>query len=283
MCRTIFVEWRKKCIYNFIFGCRQIIVREGGKKDFKRLLGKFREIVRWRPLEGRYPMINPGSKPDQRHLKPDKNYCIYSVEIFCKNLDKNKNSIRKVIKECENGIIDQHSQAPHIQVHMRAVHKQSTICVHPWAVHTSLPPATKLGQGNVFTGVCDSINRGMSARGVPAPGGVSALGGVPAPEGGVCSQGGCLVWGVWFWGGSGPGREVYPPFFSIFFSIFFSKLFFNFWSIILSFVHLFHTTITTTTTIKAPLPPNDGQWAGGTHPTGMHSCLTCNVQPPGCT
>ena len=30
-----------------------------------------------------------------------------------------------------------------------------------------LQPATKLGQGNVFTGVCDSVNGG-----VPGPGGV---------------------------------------------------------------------------------------------------------------
>ena len=28
---------------------------------------------------------------------------------------------------------------------------------------SQLPPATKLGQGNVFTGVCDSVNRGVSA------------------------------------------------------------------------------------------------------------------------
>ena len=30
-----------------------------------------------------------------------------------------------------------------------------------------LPPATKLGQGNIFTGVCDSVNK----EGVSAPGG----------------------------------------------------------------------------------------------------------------
>ena len=35
-----------------------------------------------------------------------------------------------------------------------------------------LPPATKLGQGNIFTGVCDSVNRGGSASvhaGIPQP------------------------------------------------------------------------------------------------------------------
>ena len=42
-----------------------------------------------------------------------------------------------------------------------------------------LPPATKLGQGNVFTGICDSVNRG---GGVPGPGG-SAPGGEPSPSG----------------------------------------------------------------------------------------------------
>ena len=35
-----------------------------------------------------------------------------------------------------------------------------------------LPDATKLGQGNVFTGVCDSVHRGVSASvhaGIPPP------------------------------------------------------------------------------------------------------------------
>ena len=27
-----------------------------------------------------------------------------------------------------------------------------------------LPPATKLGQGNVFTGICDSVHRGVCLR-----------------------------------------------------------------------------------------------------------------------
>ena len=37
---------------------------------------------------------------------------------------------------------------------------------------SSLPPATKLGQGYVFTGVCDSVHRGVSASvhaGIPHP------------------------------------------------------------------------------------------------------------------
>ena len=63
-------------------------------------------------------------------------------------------------------------------------------CARPWgplgsATDSSLlPPATKLGQGNVFTGVCDS------APGGSGQGGASAQGGVSAPRG-VCS-----VWGV---------------------------------------------------------------------------------------
>ena len=84
-----------------------------------------------------------------------------------------------------------------------------------------LPPATKLGQGYIFTGVRDSVHRGGSARGMSAPRGVCLLGGVSALEGymlgggGVCSRGGCLV---------------------------------------------------------ETLPPGTATAAGGTQPTGMHSC-----------
>ena len=93
-------------------------------------------------------------------------------------------------------------------------------------------------EGNVFTGVRDSVHRGVPApEGVPAPGG-----GVPAPGGrgvwsggGACSQGvpapgGVCSQGVPALGGSGPGGVPGgdPP------------------------------------TVTA---------AGGTHPTGMHSCI----------
>ena len=50
-----------------------------------------------------------------------------------------------------------------------------------------LPPATKLGQGYIFTGVCDSVHGGVSAPGGSAPKGVSAPGRGSAPGGGVCS------------------------------------------------------------------------------------------------
>ena len=62
----------------------------------------------------------------------------------------------------------------------------------------SLPPATKLGQGYIFTGVCDSVNggggvcsqgclllgEGVCSRGVSAPGGGGCLlpGGVPGGD-----------------------------------------------------------------------------------------------------
>ena len=65
-----------------------------------------------------------------------------------------------------------------------------------------LPPATKLGQGYIFTGVFDSVH-GMGGGGIPA----CITGGIPAclAAGGVLSQhalqrGGCLLPG-----GSAPG------------------------------------------------------------------------------
>ena len=91
--------------------------------------------------------------------------------------------------------------------------------------HPFLPLATKLGQGYIFTGVCHSVNRGVSApRG-------SALGGVSAPGGsatrGVSAPGGVWSRGKW----SAPGGCLMET------------------------------------------PPRTATAAGGTHPTGMHSCL----------
>ena len=68
-------------------------------------------------------------------------------------------------------------------------------------------PQTKLREGNVFTGVCDSVRGGVC---LPVPRGVSAPGGGPGPRG-VCScgEGGCLLWeGVCSWGGLLPGGLV---------------------------------------------------------------------------
>ena len=93
-----------------------------------------------------------------------------------------------------------------------------------------LPPATKLGQGYIFTGVCDSVHGGGggSGGGIPA----CIAGDIPAclAAGGVLSQhalqegcllpggawsrgaalgGGCLVRGVPAPRGSAPGGD--PP------------------------------------------------------------------------
>ena len=83
-----------------------------------------------------------------------------------------------------------------------------------------LPPTTKLGQGYIFTGVCDPVRGGAAIQACIA-GGIRAclawgglLWGVSAPRGVVCS------WGVAWW-----------------------------------------------------RSPRTATAAGGTHPTGMHSCL----------
>ena len=96
-----------------------------------------------------------------------------------------------------------------------------------------LPPATKLGQGYIFTGVCDSVNRGcLVLGGVPGLGGVCAWSqGVSGPGRRVCLVPGGLVQGV-----SGPGGCLLPA------------------------GGLVET------------PPGTATAAGGTHPTGMHSC-----------
>ena len=69
-----------------------------------------------------------------------------------------------------------------------------------------LPPATKLGQGYVFTPVCDSVHRG-----VPGPGGSVCSGGCLVRRG-VCSWGVCLVrgGGVPGLGGLVPGGCLGP-------------------------------------------------------------------------
>ena len=95
-----------------------------------------------------------------------------------------------------------------------------------------LPPATKLGQGNVFTSVCDSVHRGWCAwRGVCVAVGVGGhvwLGGHAWP-GGMCGWGGHAwpggrVWlgGVvhggghaWLGGMHGQGVCAPPPLYEI--------------------------------------------------------------------
>ena len=98
-----------------------------------------------------------------------------------------------------------------------------------------LPAATKLGQGNIFTRVCDSVKGGGGGGGGLVPGG------------GRCLQ----IFGV----GGGLSKFFFSNFFSFSFKSFFPK--------ISSGMH------------QPPPPPRDGQCAAGTHPTGMHSCILC--------
>ena len=78
----------------------------------------------------------------------------------------------------------------------------------PYVLKISLPPATKVGPGNVFTGVCDSVNGGGLAQGgCLLPGGLLLGGlvwGVSTPVGaGLVWGGGCLLRGV-------PGGDPTP-------------------------------------------------------------------------
>ena len=68
-----------------------------------------------------------------------------------------------------------------------------------------LPPATKLGQGYIFTGVCDSVHREGSAPGGCPVGGGACWGG--AWSGWVPAVGFLLpgVGGAWSGGMPGPG------------------------------------------------------------------------------
>ena len=89
-----------------------------------------------------------------------------------------------------------------------------------WKQMDLLPPATKLGQGYIFTGVCDSVHGGGGgwgwypsmhcrwypsmpcSRGCAIP--ACLAGGVPAP-GGCLVQGGCSGGGAWSGGCLLPG------------------------------------------------------------------------------
>ena len=85
--------------------------------------------------------------------------------------------------------------------------------------HVLLPPATKLGQGYIFTGVCDSVHRGgacvAGGGGVRGRGACVAVGACMA--GGVCVAGGCAWWGVYVagrggvHGGGGGLRDMHGP------------------------------------------------------------------------
>ena len=153
--------------------------------------------------------------------------------------------------------------------------------IRQWNIYR---PKRSFGQGNIFTGVCDSVHRegvwswgggGVWSWGVYGLGGCLVPGGCLV-QGGFLVQGvvwsrGCLVLGVsglgglvpgvWSWGVSGPGggwlrggRLRGTPHF-------WGGFFFDFCFLWGSFP-----------------PPQDqtpeyGQRSAGTHPTGMHSCL----------
>ena len=69
--------------------------------------------------------------------------------------------------------------------------------MHPTGMHSCYCLQTKLREGNVFTGVCDSVHGGGAPGRVTGPGVVPGLGG-SAPVG-------CLHLGVPGPGGSAPG------------------------------------------------------------------------------
>ena len=132
-----------------------------------------------------------------------------------------------------------------------------------------LPAATKLGQGNIFTPVCDSVNKGggglvWSWGGWSGPGGSPIWGGLQFFGGGVVSN---FSEGV---GWSPIFRGVSNFFFGGgLIQIFFKFIFFL---IQIFLIQIFFQII---------FPQNFfwdaggyDHWAAGTHPTGIHS--SCN-------
>ena len=90
--------------------------------------------------------------------------------------------------------------------------------------------------------------------GVPAPRGGACSWGVPAPRG--CLVGGCLVWGVSGWGVPGPGGGA--------------------WSGGEGVPVPGGSPLGNPREQALPSPlTRMATVAGGTHPTGMHSCLRC--------
>ena len=124
--------------------------------------------------------------------------------------------------------------------------KKKTICFSPAANHYR--PQTKLREGYIFTLVCDSVHGGGCLDPDPEGrlGGLAGEGGCLGPEGG---------WGF-DWGGGvqahtrgGPGP---------------------YWGGVQAQAG---GCIPTCTEADTPPPQHTTTAAGGTHPTGMHSCL----------
>ena len=145
-----------------------------------------------------------------------------------------------------------------------------------------LPPTMKLGQGYIFTGICDSVNRGVClvwgslvwgcliprgclvlggvwswgfwswgyawSQGVSGPGGLVPGGSGP---GGISGPGGC----AWSWGVPGPGGICCQG------------------DLLLGCVPGPGGLLLGGLLVPGWDPPGTGTAAGGTHPTGMHSCI----------
>ena len=103
---------------------------------------------------------------------------------------------------CRNVVNDHLRQTPGYHPNCRNFQSDR---IHQDTDKSLLPPATKLGQGYVFTGVCDSVHRGacMVAGGCAWLGGHAWLPGacVVAREC-MVAMGVCVVAGghVWLWG-----------------------------------------------------------------------------------
>ena len=131
-----------------------------------------------------------------------------------------------------------------------------------------LPPAKKLGQGYLFTGMCDSVHRGVSA---------SVHAGITAPLEHIP----LLPDQVPPWDQVHPPGTRYTP--QYFCSFFLTSLFFAFFAFFLQFFPFFFSFFSkffiNYFIICSHTPPGAvhagryRQQAGGMHPTGMHSCF----------
>ena len=72
--------------------------------------------------------------------------------------------------------------------------------MHPTGMHSCYRLQMKLWEGNVFTGVCDSVQRGVpgSGRGVPGPRGCLVEN--PPPPDGYCCRQYASYWNAFFFG-----------------------------------------------------------------------------------
>ena len=134
----------------------------------------------------------------------------------------------------------------------RVHHASTTLRVSFYIVYflLLLPPATKLGQVYIFTGVCDSVQGGCLVR----DGACSQR---------VCSRGclvwGCLVRGGLLPGGSGLGGAWWRPPQGGYCCMWYA----SYWN---AFLYSGRG-------VPGGDPFGMATAAGSTHPTGMHSCI----------